>query len=298
MSSPLGLMRTVVTVEVLHVGPIEWDNIADLHEMGTSGDVSLRYDSGDTERLLKNEFIDACTTCTTSSSPAICRPLQQHSERPFRRPSRISCRAKVLPCGHYQFTWQPEEDLAYSIELSLLAQYCGLWSDGVVDCAHHMDIERDVLPRVVAAGDLLRELIEGALLERKNRRRMIKLTEKEAKRANSDGIVIITRWWKSKQIVKLFPSGTGMPKYRVSAVKVLAEKRADGATMAQELEGPMWANYVSEKSGVGAAAADLLRWLHKLGWNVTSYTDASRHRVGRKQAAQRAAEKEANAAVD
>lgn len=54
------LLQTRVVVEILHDGPIDWDNLGDLHEMGTSGDISLHYGVGDTVALPQREFIARC----------------------------------------------------------------------------------------------------------------------------------------------------------------------------------------------------------------------------------------------
>ena len=107
---------------------------------------------------------------------------------------------------------------------------------------------------------------------------MIKLTEKEARRASPSGVVIISRKWKESR-------GSGESGYRVSAVQVLEEKGPKGELLAKELEGPPeWSHFVTDKSGVSTATADLLRWLDKLGSTAEKYAYASRHRVVKKAA--------------
>lgn len=62
------LLKTTVVVEMLHAGPIQWDNLVDLHDLTTSGDCSGYYGAGDTEELSEKIFRSECAKHATDPS--------------------------------------------------------------------------------------------------------------------------------------------------------------------------------------------------------------------------------------
>lgn len=103
----------------------------------------------------------------------------------------------------------------------------------------------------------------------------MKLTQKEIKRANDQGFVIIVRPWKSTERMKIFVNPVlssapmqGTATHKISLVKI------DKLTMTGETVDEY---YVADKANVANAVHDLMRWQSKMG-NNDPYFAASRER--------------------